>query len=67
MHSPTTRLYWRMALYIGAALAAFIALALASVLFVASQELANYTATRHSTLGHQAADVLRTRGVDGLA
>lgn len=67
MHSPTTRLYWRMALYIGAALAAFIALALASVLFVASQELANYTATRHSTLGHQAADVLRNRGVDGLA
>jgi two-component system sensor histidine kinase CpxA len=67
MQGPSTRLYWRMALYIGAALAAFIALALASVLFVASQELANYTATRHSTLGHQAADVLRTRGTDGLA
>lgn len=67
MQGPSTRLYWRMALYIGAALAAFIALALTSVLFVASQELANYTATRHSTLGRQAADVLTARGPDGLA
>lgn len=67
MRVPSTRLYWRMALYIGAALAAFAALAITSVVFVASQELQSYTATRHGTLGRQAADVLTARGRDGLA
>ncbi len=67
MRVPSTRLYWRMALYIGAALAAFTALAVTSVVLVASQELQSYTATRHSTLGREAADVLRSRGREGLA
>lgn len=67
MQVPSTRLYWRMALYIGAALAAFTALATASVILVASQELQSYTATRHSSLGREAADVLSARGREGLA
>lgn len=67
MRVPSTRLYWRMALYIGAALTAFTALAIGSVMLVASQELQSYTATRHSTLGREAADVLGARGRDGLA
>ncbi len=67
MQVPSTRLYWRMALHIGAALAAFTALAIGSVILVASQELQNYTATRHSNLGREAADVLTARGRDGLA
>jgi two-component system sensor histidine kinase CpxA len=67
MQVPSTRLYWRMALYIGAALAAFTTLAVGSVMLVASQELQSYTATRHSTLGREAADVLTARGREGLA
>jgi two-component system sensor histidine kinase CpxA len=61
------RLYFRMALYIGAALVAFVALGIGSVVFVASNELENYSATRHGTLGQKAADVLHEQGRDGLA
>ncbi|MEZ5459361.1 MAG: HAMP domain-containing sensor histidine kinase [Steroidobacteraceae bacterium] len=67
MRVPSTRLYWRMALYIGAALALFTVLAVGSVVLVASQELANYTATRHSPLGREAAAVLRAGGRSRLA
>lgn len=67
MRVPSTRLYWRMALYIGAALALFTVLAVGSVVLVASQELANYTATRHSPLGREAATVLRAGGRERLA
>jgi two-component system sensor histidine kinase CpxA len=67
MRVPSTRLYWRMALYIGAALALFTVLAVGSVVIVASQELANYTATRHSSLGQEAAAVLRSGGRERLA
>jgi two-component system OmpR family sensor kinase len=67
MRVPLTRLYWRMALYIGAALALFTVLAVGSVMLVASQELANYTATRHSPLGREAAAVLRAGGRERLA
>jgi two-component system, OmpR family, sensor kinase len=56
-----------MALFVGAALVLFTALAVGSLALVASQELANYTATRHGTLGRQAATVLEQRGSAGLA
>lgn len=66
MPLPSTRLYWRMALYIGAALVAFVLLSLASVWVVARGELENYTATKHSGLGRAAARVLAESGRDGL-
>jgi len=62
MRMPSTRLYWRMALYIGAALVAFVVLSLASVWFVAAGELENYTATKHSGLAREAARVLGEGG-----
>jgi signal transduction histidine kinase len=55
-----------MALYIGAALVAFVLLAIGSVVLVASNELGNYSATRHGTLGQKAADVLTREGRAGL-
>lgn len=67
MRVPSSRLYWRMALYIGAALALFTVLAIGSVILVASQELENYTATRHSPLGREAAAMLRSGGRERLA
>jgi two-component system sensor histidine kinase CpxA len=67
MRVPSTRLYWRMVLYIGAALALFTVLAVGSVVLVASQELRSYTATRHSPLGREAAAVLRAGGRERLA
>ena len=56
------RLYFRMMIYISLALAAFVALGVASVVSVASYELRNYSETRHSGLGQRAADVLTTGG-----
>ncbi|MCU0758995.1 MAG: HAMP domain-containing histidine kinase [Steroidobacteraceae bacterium] len=66
MRLPPSRLYWRMALYIGAALVAFVVLSLASVWFVAAGELQNYTATKHSGLGREAARVLGAGGREAL-
>jgi two-component system OmpR family sensor kinase len=63
---PSSRLYWRMALYIGAALLAFVVLSMASVWFVAAGELENYTATKHSGLGREAARVLGAGGRPAL-
>ncbi|MFO1426091.1 MAG: hypothetical protein U1F11_03780, partial [Steroidobacteraceae bacterium] len=57
-----TRLFWRMALYIGAALAAFVLLSTASLALLASSELEGYVAARHGTLGREAARVLATGG-----
>ena len=62
MKLPYQRLYLRMSLYIGAALLAFIGLAVASVVAVASLQLESYIATRQSTLGQTAADVLARGG-----
>lgn len=59
-------IYLRMALYVGAALAAFVALAAGSLILVASSELRNYVEARQSTLGQEAADVLTTGGRDAL-
>jgi two-component system sensor histidine kinase CpxA len=66
MALPSTRLYWRMALYIGAALVAFVVLSLAGVWFVAASELENYTATKHGGLGREAARVLAGGGREAL-
>jgi two-component system sensor histidine kinase CpxA len=60
------RLYFRMALYISAALVAFVALGIGAAVFVASTELENYSATRHGTLGQKAADILTEQGREGL-
>ena len=59
-------LYLRMALYIGAAIAGFVLLALASLLLVASSQLANYLAAREGALGRSAAAVLATGGPPAL-
>lgn len=66
MRPPYQRLYLRMSLYVGAALLAFIGLAVASVVAVASFQLENYIATRQSTLGRTAADVLASGGRPAL-
>ncbi|MBK6598508.1 MAG: HAMP domain-containing histidine kinase [Proteobacteria bacterium] len=66
MQFPLTRLYWRMALYIGTALLAFVVLSLASVYFVAASELETYTATKHGGLGREAAKVLAVGGRPAL-
>lgn len=66
MNIPYRRIYWRMALFIGAALAAFVALGAASLVFVASFELQSYVATRQGTLGQQAADILGRGGRPAL-
>ncbi|MCP5360743.1 MAG: HAMP domain-containing histidine kinase [Sinobacteraceae bacterium] len=55
-----------MALYIGAALIAFVVLSLAGVWYVAAGELENYTATRHGGLGREAARVLVAGGPEAL-
>ena len=55
-----------MSFYIGAALLAFIGLAVASVVAVASFQLESYIATRQSTLGQTAADVLVSGGRPAL-
>ena len=66
MDIPYPRLYLRMAVYIGATLAAFILVGAIILALIASYELEGYVATRHSTLGHEAADVLATGGRPAL-
>lgn len=56
------RLYLRMALHIGAALAAFVLIGLGSFAFIAAWELSGYVETRHGKLGHEAAEVLAKGG-----
>ncbi len=63
---PFGRLYWRIALYISAALAAFVLLGILSVVLVASIQLKNYITTRQGPLGQEAADVLSAEGKAGL-
>jgi len=60
------RLYWRMAFWIGAALAAFVTLGIASVVLVASIELRNYATARQGGLGQEAAAVLASGGRPAL-
>jgi len=66
MDLPYPRLYLRMAIYIGATLAAFILVGAAILALIASYELEGYVATRHSTLGHEAAEVLAAGGRPAL-
>jgi two-component system sensor histidine kinase CpxA len=66
MDLPYPRLYLRMAIYIGATLAAFILVGAAILALIASYELKGYVATRHSTLGHEAAEVLAVGGRPAL-
>lgn len=66
MDRPFQRLYWRVALYIAAALIAFVVLGVGSVAFVASVQLESYSATRQSPLGREAAAVLAAEGEAGL-
>jgi len=66
MDLPYPRLYLRIAVYIGATLAAFILAVAAILALIASYELEGYVATRHSTLGREAADVLAMGGLPAL-
>lgn len=59
-------LYVRMALYIGAAIAGFVLLGLASLVLVASRQLENYLAAREGTLGRDAARILTEGGTPAL-
>lgn len=59
-------LYLRMALYIGAAIAGFVLLGLASLVLVASRQLENYLAAREGTLGRDAARILTEGGAPAL-
>ena len=61
-----SRLYSRMALYIGAAIAGFVLLGLASLVLVASRQLENYLAAREGSLGIEAAKVLQSGGTGAL-
>lgn len=66
MDFPYPRLYLRMAVYIGTTLVAFILIGAAILALIASVELEGYVATRHSTLGHEAAEILATGGRPAL-
>jgi len=61
-----SKLYQRMALYIGAAIAGFVLLGVASLVLVASQQLQNYLAAREGSLGVEAARVLDKGGQSAL-
>jgi two-component system OmpR family sensor kinase len=60
------KLFLRMALHIGAALAAFILIGAASLGLIAAWELRGYIETRQSTLGEEAAAVLAAAGEQEL-
>jgi two-component system sensor histidine kinase CpxA len=55
-----------MALYIGAAIAGFVLLGLASLVLVASKQLENYLLAREGTLGRDASRVLAQGGTPAL-
>ena len=59
---PYPRLYLRLALYIGAALAVFVLLGAASLAFIASYELRGYSLARQSPLAKDAAVILARDG-----
>lgn len=66
MMRRVSRLYVRMAVYIGAAIVGFVLLALASLALIASQQLENYLLAREGTLGRDAAQILATSGPPAL-
>ena len=66
MRVTSSSLYTRMALYISAALAAFVLIGAASLASIAAWELRGYIETRQSSLGIQAAEVLASGGKAAL-
>ena len=66
MDLPYPRLYFRMAVYIGATLLAFIIVSATLLVVIASYELQGYVETRQSALGHDAARVLTNGGRSAL-
>ncbi len=66
MDLPYPRLYLRVAVFIGATLVLFVLVGAAILALIASYELEGYVATRHSTLAHEAADVLAEGGRPAL-
>ncbi len=66
MNLPSSRLYWRMTLYIGAAILAFVMLGLSSLVLVASRELQDYVAAREGSLAREASRVLAAADLPGL-
>lgn len=66
MTRPSSRLYWRMATYIAAAILGFVLLGIGSLAIVASGELENYLSARKGDLGRDAARVLASEGLPGL-
>ncbi len=66
MESRYSRFYVRTALYIGAALTAFVVIGAGSFGAIAAWELSGYVDTRQSTLSEEAAVILSERGEDGL-
>jgi two-component system sensor histidine kinase CpxA len=63
---PYPALYIRMALYIGAALTAFVLIGALAFASIATWELAGYLETRNSEIGREAAGVVKTEGRAGL-
>jgi two-component system OmpR family sensor kinase len=59
-------MYFRMAVHIGMALAAFVLLGALSVAMIASWQLQSYIATRHSSLAIEAAGVVAEGGQPAL-
>jgi two-component system OmpR family sensor kinase len=66
MDLPYPRLYFRMAVYIGATLIAFILVSAVILVMIATYELQGYVETRQSALGYDAARVLQEGGRDAL-
>ena len=58
-------LYIRMALYIGAALTAFILIGALAFASIAAWELTGYLETRNSEIGREAARAVKTGGLPG--
>lgn len=61
-----SKLFLRMALYIGVAIVGFVLLGLATLLLVASRELDTYLQAREGALGRDAAAVLESGGPPAL-
>ena len=66
MMPRVSRLYVRMAVYIGAAIVGFVLLALASLALIASRQLENYLLAREGSLGRDAAQILASGGREAL-
>ena len=62
MQRPVSRLYLRTAMYIGGALAGFVLVGAAIFALIAAWELQDYIETRDSSLGQQAAAILKEGG-----